>query len=80
MEFLIDEAENLAIEYEAGNLEIISLVWEDLAMLYPTDIENELHMREIAYNTKIITLRRYAHWMRIATPDRCIFGKIQNFT
>ena len=45
-------------------------------MLYSTDIEDELHVREIAYNTEINTLRRYAHWiwMRIATPDRCVFG------
>ena len=74
MEFLIDEAENLAIEYEAENLLIVSLIWEDFAMLYASDIEDELHVREIAYNTKIMTLRRYAHWMRIATPDRCVYG------
>jgi hypothetical protein len=61
MEFLIDEAENFAIEYEAENLAIVSLVWEDFAILYSTDIEDELHVREIAYNTEINTLRRYAH-------------------
>ena len=43
-------------------------------MLYASDIEHELHVREIAYNTEIVTLRRYAHWMRIAIPDRCLFG------
>ena len=48
MEFLIDEADNLAIEYEADNLPIVLLVWEDFAMLYAPDIENELHVREIA--------------------------------
>jgi hypothetical protein len=74
MEFLIDEAYNLAIEYEADNLPVVSLVWEDFAILYASDIENELHVREIAYNTEIMTLMRYAHWMRIATPDRCLFG------
>jgi len=50
MEFLIDEAENFAIEYEAENLAIVSLVWEDFAMLYASYIEHELHVREIAYN------------------------------
>ena len=50
MEFLIYETENLAIEYEAENLAIVSLVWEEFAMLYSTDIEHELHVREIAYN------------------------------
>ena len=74
MEFLIDEADNLAIEYEADNLAIVSLVWEDFAMLYASDIEDESHVKEITYNTKIMTLRRYAHWMRIDTPDRCLFG------
>ena len=74
MEFLIDEADNLAIEYEADKLDIVSLVWEYFAMLYSTDIEYELHVREIAYNTEIMTLRRYAHWMRIAIPHRCLFG------
>ena len=68
MEFLIDEAENLAIAYEADNLLIVSLVWEDFAMLYASDIEDELHVREIAYNTKIITLRRYDNWMRFCNP------------
>ena len=75
MEFLIDEAENFEIKYEAENLAIVSLVWEDFAMLYASDIEDELHVREISYNTEIVTLRRYAHWMRTTTPDRCIFGK-----
>ena len=74
MEFLIDEAENFAVQYEADNLQIVSLVWEDFAMLYASDIEDELHVKEIAYNTEINTLMRYAHWMRIATPDRCIIG------
>ena len=55
MEFLIDEAENLAIEYEAENLLIVSLIWEDFAVLYASDIEDELHVRKIAYNTKIST-------------------------
>ena len=42
MEFLIDESENLAIEYEAENLLIVSLIWEDFAMLYASDIEYEI--------------------------------------
>ena len=70
MEFLIDEDDNLAIQYEVENLAIVSLVWEEFAMMYASDIENELHVRESAYNTKIMTLMRYAHWIRIATPDR----------
>ena len=45
MKFLIDDAENLAIDNEAENLAIVSLVWEDFAMLYSTDIEHELHVR-----------------------------------
>ena len=43
-------------------------------MLYSTDIEHELHVREIAYNTEIMTLRRYIRLMRIATPERFVFG------
>ena len=52
MEFHIDEADNLAIDYEAENLETVSLVWVDFAMLYSSDIEEELHVRELHITPK----------------------------
>ena len=65
MEFIIDEADNLAIDL---------MVWEDLARLHASDIEHELHVRDISHHTRIYILEEYARWMRIATPDRCLFG------
>ena len=65
MDYLLEEAKKLAIDLR---------VWEDLAMTHASDMEFELHIREISCHTQIYTLEEYACWMRIATPDRCLFG------
>ena len=65
MEFLLDKANHLASDW---------IVWERLAMMHALDIANELDVRDIAQNVRISTLQDYTRWMRIATPDRCLFG------
>ena len=65
MEFLLDQANNLVSDW---------IVWERLAVIDSFDIANELDVREISHNVQISTLQDYSHWMRITTPDRCLFG------
>ena len=65
MEFIIDQANNPVSDL---------IVWGRLAMNHALDISNELDVRDIAQNVQISTLQDYSHWMRVATPDRCLFG------
>ena len=64
MDFLLVYANNIA-----GGL----MSYEALAMLHASDIEREVRLK-ISRNASISTLEDYAHWMRIATPNRCLFG------
>jgi hypothetical protein len=65
MEFLLDHANTRVNDL---------MVWEHFAMYHALDISNELDVRDIAHNVQISTLQDYSQWMRIATPDRCLFG------
>ncbi len=64
MDFLLEHANHIA-----GGL----MSYEALAMLHASDIEREVRLK-ISRNASISTLEDYAHWMRIATPNRCLFG------
>ena len=64
MDFLLEHANHIA-----GGL----MSYEALAMLHASDIEREVRLK-ISRNARISTLEDYAHWMRIATPNRCLFG------
>ena len=64
MDFLLEHANHIA-----GGL----MSYEALAMLNALDIEREVRLK-ISRNACISTLEDYAHWMRIATPNRCLFG------
>ena len=65
MDYLLEVANNLAIDLR---------VWEVLVMTHVPDMDFELHIMEIYRYIQIYTLEEYACWMRIATPDRCLFG------
>ena len=64
MDFILEHA-----NYIAGGL----ISYEALAMLHASDIERKLRLK-ISWNASISTLKDDAHWMRIATPNRCLFG------
>ena len=64
MDFLLEHANHIA-----GGL----MSYEALAMLHASDIECKLRLK-ISRNARISTLEDYAHWMRIAAPNRCLFG------
>ena len=64
MDFLLEHA-----NHTAGGL----MSYEALAMLHALNIELEVRLK-ISWNVSISTLEGYAHWMRIATPNRCLFG------
>ena len=64
MNFLLEHAYHIA-----GGL----MSYEALAMLHASDIQKELRLK-ISWNASISTLEDYAHWMRITTPNRCLFG------
>ena len=64
MDFLLEHANHIA-----GGL----ISFEALAMLHALDIQKDLRLK-ISWNASISTLEDYAHWMRIATLNRCLFG------
>ncbi len=63
MDFLLEHANHIA-----GGL----MSYEALAMLHASDIECEVRLK-ISRNASISTLEDYAHCMRIAAPNRCLF-------
>ena len=69
MDFLFEHANHIA-----GGL----MSYEALAMLHASDIECKLRLK-ISQNASISTMEDYAHWMRIATPNRCLFGNTPEF-
>jgi hypothetical protein len=64
MDFLLEHANHIA-----GGL----MSYGALSMLHASDIEREVRLK-IFRNASISTLEDYAHWMRIAAPNRCLFG------
>ncbi len=64
MDFLLGHANHIA-----GGL----MSYEALAMLHASDVQKELRLK-ISCNASISSLEDYSHWMRIATPNRCLFG------
>ncbi len=51
-----------------------SLIWRDLAMLHAPEIENEMRRKAFFRDPIVSTLNQYAHYMRIATENRCIYA------
>jgi hypothetical protein len=51
-----------------------SLIWQDLAMMHAPEIENEMRRKAFFRDPIVSTLNQYAHYMRIATENRCIYA------
>ena len=64
MDFLLEHANHFV-----GGL----MSFEFFAMLHASDIRKELRLK-ISQNASISTVEDYAHWLRISTPYRCLFG------
>ncbi len=52
-----------------------SLIWRDLAMMHAPEIGDEMRCKAFFQHDPIVsTLDHYAHYMRIATENRCIYA------
>jgi hypothetical protein len=52
-----------------------SLIWHYLAMMHAHEIEDEMRCKAFFQHDPIVsTLNHYAHYMRIATENRCIYA------
>jgi hypothetical protein len=52
----------------------MSLTLSDLAMFYASDIQTKLRQKPFSQDAIISTLKHYAHYMRIANLNRCIYA------
>ncbi len=52
----------------------MSLTWRTLAMMHASEIQSELRHKGFFWNAIISTLEHYAHYMRIANVNRCIYA------
>ncbi len=52
----------------------MSLTWCTLAMMHASEIQSELRHKGFFQDAIVSTLNHYAHYMRIATKNRCIYA------
>ncbi len=52
----------------------MSLTWHTLAMMHASEIQSELRHKGFFQDAIVSTLEHYAHYMRIATENRCIYA------
>ncbi len=69
MDYLLLHASNPAVLGDLG-----SLTWNDLVMLHASGIETELRPKPFSQNAIVSTLADYAHYMRFADMNRCLYG------
>ncbi len=67
MDYLLLHADNLS-----GNS--MSLAWRTLAMMHASEIQSELQHNGYFLDAILSNLDDYAHYMRIATKNRCIYA------
>jgi hypothetical protein len=67
--YLLHHASNPSVPGDLG-----SLTWNDLAMLHASGIETELRPKPFSRNAIVSTLAHYAHYMRFADINRCLYG------
>jgi hypothetical protein len=65
--YLLLHADNLS-----GNS--MCLTWHTLAMMHASEIQSELRHKGFFWDAINSTLNHYAHYMRIATENRCIYA------
>jgi hypothetical protein len=54
--------------------DLMSLTWRTLAMMHASEIQSELRHKGFFRDAIISTLKHYAHYMRIANVNRCIYA------
>ncbi len=69
MDYLLFHASNPSV---SGDLD--SLTWSDLAMHYASEIQTELRQKPFSQNAIVSSLAHYAHYMRLADVNRCIYA------
>ncbi len=55
--------------------DLMSLTWCTLAMMHASEIQSELRHKGFFRDAIVSTLDHCAHYMRIATDNRCIYAK-----
>ena len=68
MDYLLFHADDPSV---SGNSD--SLTWSDLAMHYASEIQTELR-QPFSQDAIVSTLGHYAHYMRFANVNRCIYA------
>ncbi len=69
MDYLLFHASDQSV---SGDLD--SLTWSDLAMHYASEIQTELRQKPFSRNAIVSSLANYAHYMRFADVNRCIYA------
>ena len=80
--FTIEQASNMRnylmdyLLFHASNPsgDSMSLTWRTLAMMHASEIQSELRHKGFFWDAIISTLDHCAHYMRIATKNRCIYA------
>jgi hypothetical protein len=67
MDYLLLHADDLS-----GDL--MSLTWHTLAVMHASEIQSELRHKGFFQDAIVSTLKHYAHYMRIANVNRCIYA------
>ncbi len=67
MDYLLLHADNLSGDS-------MGLTWRTLAMMHASEIQSELRHKGFFRDAIVSTLDHYAHYMRIATKNRCIYA------
>ena len=67
MDYLLLHADNLT-----GNS--MSFIWRTFAMMHASEIQSELRHKGFFWDAIVSTLDHCAHYMRIATKNRCIYA------
>ncbi len=68
MDYLLFHADDPSVSGDSD-----SLTWSDLAMHYASEIQTELR-QPFSRDAIISTLGQYAHYMRFANVNRCIYA------
>jgi hypothetical protein len=69
MDYLLFHASNQSVSGDSDGL-----TWRTLAMMHASEIQSELRHKGFFRDGIISTLEHYAHYMRIANVNRCIYA------
>jgi hypothetical protein len=69
MDYLLFHADDPSVSGDSD-----SLTWSDLDMHYASEIQTELRQKPFSQDAIVSTLGYYAHYMRFANVNRCIYA------